>query len=267
MKKATVISLLEARLRREHIDKQFKKLDIDYKFFDAVNKSQAENVCHNFNIKHVENITQGELGCFMSHLSIWQEMIGNNESYCIVFEDDVVLSVNIKDIFHNLNDIMKACEIVKLETMLFPVLLGNRVFNIKNYDLYSLKSEHMGMAGYVISLKAAKHIINNLQREGINKPIDHYLFKEDLFLKENTFQIVPAVVIQDNVLNKDATILRSQIESERQDRRRQVKKHLSSSQKINREIKRLLNQLNPHTWIIKIKDWLESRKKVIVKFE
>ena len=264
---AIVISLPDANRRREHIKSQFQKLDIPFEFFDAINKQQANTVCQQFNIHEAGKITKGELGCFMSHISIWQKMIDSNIPYSVIFEDDVVLSANIVKILNSLDEIMTKCSIVKLETMFFPIVVGNKEICIDNYCLKPLKSEHMGMAGYVIDLESAKRIIYSLQCDGIVKPIDHYLFKEDLSVRDDIYQVIPALVIQDDVLNKDSTNLCSQLESERRDRRKKDKPKLTSSQKVYRELKRVVNHLSPYTWFYQIKKWQKSRKMIIVEFE
>ena len=38
----------------------------------------------------------GEIGCFMSHYSIWVDMLENNYSEVIVFEDDMNIQPNFR---------------------------------------------------------------------------------------------------------------------------------------------------------------------------
>lgn len=38
---------------------------------------------------HKRPMTAGEIGCFLSHYSIWQKIVENNQEYVLVLEDDL----------------------------------------------------------------------------------------------------------------------------------------------------------------------------------
>ena len=57
-----VISLVTASLRRKNIEEEFQKLNIEFKFFDAIDKSHTPTICHQLGINNVQGVTDGELG-------------------------------------------------------------------------------------------------------------------------------------------------------------------------------------------------------------
>jgi GR25 family glycosyltransferase involved in LPS biosynthesis len=69
---------------------QFEKLDIVVERFSAVDKYEIENNT---------NITTGQLACLLSHLSILKKSRNENLQKILIFEDDVVLSGEILEIF------------------------------------------------------------------------------------------------------------------------------------------------------------------------
>jgi len=61
--RAMVVSLTSAVLRRAHIAEQFTKLELNYEFFDAINREEALKVCQDLGFNYSGDITLGELGC------------------------------------------------------------------------------------------------------------------------------------------------------------------------------------------------------------
>lgn len=206
----------------------------------------------------------------MSHLMTWQQMINENKPYIIIFEDDVVLSAQLPMLLHKADELMKNCSLLKLETMLTPVLVGESILSINNYQLKYLKSEHLGTAGYIIKKEMASEIIAEIRKSDVTKPIDHYLFNNQVYLRNDIFQIFPAVVIQDNFINKENPNFVSVLEKERRERMMtsqqvvSIKINFSATEKIKREFKRLTRQLNPITWVIKWQKF--TNKKIQVPF-
>ena len=265
--KIYVVSLKNQLDRRAHIEKQFQQLGLEYNFFDAVSKDDAIQDYQNLSLNFVpDSITLGELGCFMSHVSLWQMMIDKELPYLVIFEDDVVLSARINDILPKLDILTQQYDVIKLETMQTPTELGRKV--VIDDDLYicSLLSEHMGTAAYVISNECAVLMMNKLSLTSIDKPIDHFLFKD--WLKNfSNHQVFPAVAIQDDLLHSKETTLVSNLEKERKQRMRKNTYPLTRRRKFQRELGRLFIQLSPSYWFQKYN--LKSRTKgyCIIPFE
>ncbi|MEG0198787.1 MAG: glycosyltransferase family 25 protein, partial [Acinetobacter sp.] len=71
-----VISLTTALERRQHIQKEFAKKEVDFQFFDAVTPVAALSLVKEMHLNYSEMyLTQNELACFMSHVCLWKKIV------------------------------------------------------------------------------------------------------------------------------------------------------------------------------------------------
>ena len=62
MTNRTVISLTNEHKRRQHIDTLFKEYELDFEYFDAINKQQAADILAKYNLSVTnEQLSQGEV--------------------------------------------------------------------------------------------------------------------------------------------------------------------------------------------------------------
>lgn len=91
-----VISLKEELERRKDIRTQLDNLNIKFDFFDAIdlrncNALELNDKCKD-NINLNRKLTSGEIGCALSHISIYKRVISNEEDWSLVIEDDALLN-------------------------------------------------------------------------------------------------------------------------------------------------------------------------------
>ncbi|XP_012945461.1 procollagen galactosyltransferase 1 [Aplysia californica] len=94
-----MINLKRRPARRFRMTKAFDYLGIDAKYVDAVDgKELNDTFLEQKGIEmlpgfadpyHGRPMTMGEIGCFLSHYQIWEEVVAKNYQKVIVFEDDV----------------------------------------------------------------------------------------------------------------------------------------------------------------------------------
>lgn len=94
-----MINLERRTERREKMEKSFMELGLDYTYVAAIDgKTLTDEVLIQKGIKlmpeyvdpyHKRPMTAGEIGCFLSHYSIWQKIVENNQEYVLVLEDDL----------------------------------------------------------------------------------------------------------------------------------------------------------------------------------
>ncbi|APB78692.1 TPA: glycosyltransferase family 25 protein [Pasteurella multocida] len=273
-----VISLASAVERRQHISEQFSQYDIPFQFFDAISPSPLLNqlVSQFFPSLADSSLTDGEKGCFISHLSLWHKCVEKNLPYIVVFEDDILLGKNadkflIEDEWFfsrfNTNDVF----IVRLETFLQKVYCQpSYIKSYYNRELLTLKSTHFGTAGYIISLGAAKFLLSLFNKMHIEEvaPIDELLFNKFLERKDFTvYQFSPALCIQELQLNKSDAVLLSQLELERS------KCRIMTESRIGREKKKLKDKIihvltKPKRMLEKKRQRNEDKKiTMIIEFE
>jgi glycosyl transferase family 25 len=102
------------------MDKQLTKLGISYQRIAAMkgidlSTSEIEKVySKKLNQQHFRyNLSLGEIGCYMSHRSIWQMMIEQNIEFAIILEDDLVINANFQKLFPQINS-LKNYDLIKL---------------------------------------------------------------------------------------------------------------------------------------------------------
>ena len=97
-----VISLTRETKRRKHIEQEFGWQNILFSFFDAVTPDRIEDVAKKFNIildrSSEAKLWDGEIGCALSHISLWNLAVEKNLDYINIFEDDIYLGENAKEL-------------------------------------------------------------------------------------------------------------------------------------------------------------------------
>jgi len=89
--------------RREVIEKQLKKLGLDYEIVSAVDGRQM-------NEEELERITarkgdfmKSQAGCMLSHLKVYERMQNEPDEYALVLEDDVIATEKgMKNVLHEM---------------------------------------------------------------------------------------------------------------------------------------------------------------------
>jgi len=244
--KNIVISLRSAKNRRQHIEKEFQKHNVDFTFFDALTPDLAQSRAIDMKINNNEQtLSNGELACLMSHVSIWQKMISEGIPHLAIFEDDVYLGNDAEYLLNTSAWIHSKWNIIKTETVYNKVFLSGNIHQIiagKRY-IAQLKGENLGTGGYILSLHGAKLYLDYILSNKL-RPLDELIF--DKFISQNSepvYQMIPALCIQEIILNenKTALLLPSSLIEERRNRMSSEKK--SAIYKLKRESNRLVLQL------------------------
>lgn len=137
----------------------------------------------------------GEIGCYLSHTKIWQEIIDNNYKNCIIFEDDVIPKTNYEMIIKYLDNIPDNYDIAYLgwwNRFSFNYVNKNSYWYYTNYNDRN-KQNVLGLYSYVISNKGARKLLSkafpiDIQLDSyvslysnVYKDFIRYLSKEKLF--------------------------------------------------------------------------------------
>lgn len=253
--KNIIISLKTANERREHIIQEFGKQGIDFEFFDAITPYLIDETCQKLgiNLKENQRLSNGEKGCFLSHVYLWQKMIDENIEYLAIFEDDVYLGENA-DLFLNDDKWLKEInfDIIKLETWQELVHLSKNSITIAQLSnqpvrsLYQLKSTHVGTAGYIICRNAIPKMIQYIKalRDEEIYALDHVMFG-GLLSQLTTYQLLPALVIQAECHNQQ---LVSQLEEQRKNNTFIYIPNENFIKKLMKFFKRLMRSIGKRTF-------------------
>ena len=193
--KIYIINLDSATERKQFQKNQFKKLGLDYEFFNAVGIDDIDEKSYQ---KHVNdwkrplNIT--EIACYYSHRYLWQQIIQSNKP-TLILEDDVILSNKIADLLKILtmsNDINKDVDLLNLEVHNKPKRVSKYKKRVNYYfHMLRLYQGRVGAASYILCPSGAKKLLA-CEKNGI-APTDVYI--TDCYDLIN-YQIEPAVAIQ-----------------------------------------------------------------------
>ena len=165
-----VISLLRAQERRLSVVRQMTHHCIDFEFVDAVDGKQItdqELQKVNFDLaqKLGHKLSMGEIGCALSHITIYEMIIAKNIDKCIILEDDAYLHINFKSIVEKIIKIDHG-DIVFLhhgKAKSWPIYRGlPEGYRFAKYISPSKKSKRgiFSAAGYLLTKKGAEILLS-----------------------------------------------------------------------------------------------------------
>ena len=236
-----VISLKSAKDRRAHILQQFDDKDIPFSFFDAIEPDSIVTQAEKINLTLCQSdLSQNELACLLSHVSLWQKAIDEKIPAIAIFEDDIHLSQDaelfLKDSNWLSHDIVK---IEKVYSKVFLDLNKTKVFNTKNFFLRRLRKAHFGAAGYILSYNGAIELVEYLKKQDVFDHVDQMIFRKYISERKlGVYQLTPALCIQDYILNPNEQKFTTSLQW-----RDQVVSKPTGLQKVLREVSRVFIQL------------------------
>ncbi|CAN7408319.1 glycosyltransferase family 25 protein [Aminobacter sp. LjRoot7] len=241
-----VINLDLDTARLDWVTEAFRNAGISFERYAAVNKDFLPDEAFN-RASGNPDWSRGEIACFLSHIDVWKTIASSAEPYAAIFEDYIHLSPSAAFFLTDSSWIPPDVDLIKLETTLNPVRLGERKFDLAGHGLIKLQSFHNGSAGYIISRQHAALLADSAEQ--FDRPVDDFIF--DLH-KATCWQLSPAICIQDMFVPGSGKIA-STLERGRQDARgaKRLKVRQSLSGKLVREAKRLVSKAKgqPHTVI------------------
>lgn len=164
---AYLINLDQSKDRLLAMQSQLEDLQIRYERIAAIEglKNQ-ETAAYNYEVGDSlplcgRALTDGEIGCSMSHLIAYEKIIRNEHPYALIMEDDLWLPPNTTELINDLIDWNKPShwDIVLLHhTNPSFKKLNTKKINSR-LRLATFKRPAASTAGYVISLRAAKVLL------------------------------------------------------------------------------------------------------------
>jgi len=181
-----IINLKQDSKKKKQMQIQLDNLDLKAEFFEAVNgnsltQEEIDRVYQkNVAIREFKReLSRGEIGCALSHLSIYKKMIEQNIEKAVILEDDAVLCKDFPEILQHLEQLPEDAECllfgydaeIAKEIFLYTSFWGSK----KYYGKYRLKKfvkVAFGTYGYMITRQGAEKLLKKIKI--IDKPIDHY---------------------------------------------------------------------------------------------
>jgi len=91
-----VINLKSAVKKRENMTNILDKYTQDYTFFEAIDGKELKDDEYKINLNWMNpydntHTTYGEVGCALSHYSLWKKMMDENIEKALILEDDIII--------------------------------------------------------------------------------------------------------------------------------------------------------------------------------
>ena len=106
------INLQKDELRREKMESEFSRLHIDANRIDAIwwcsVSSQDASFLFNAELnekQYYKPLSNGEKGCYSSHISAWRKLLAGTSKAMVVLEDDICFQVPLKEIKIKLDEL------------------------------------------------------------------------------------------------------------------------------------------------------------------
>jgi GR25 family glycosyltransferase involved in LPS biosynthesis len=115
------------------------------------------------NRKHHYDLSRGAVGCYLSHLSIYKQIVNSNYNYGIIFEDD---SEMIQDIYKNMIEGLN-----KIPNNWDILLLGHICIKCDINTEYTKVHRFWGTHSYIIKKESADKLLKYLDKP-LSKQID-----------------------------------------------------------------------------------------------
>ena len=119
-----------------------------------------------FRYKHYQ-LTQGAIGCFLSHVKVWEHLLASNKNHALIFEDDARPPPN----FHKVANKVMANVPQDWDIVLF----GKHCYDCDDMGEYLKIKRFILLHCYMINKKCVLKIFNEKSLFPISQQLDAYL--------------------------------------------------------------------------------------------
>mgnify|MGYP001466671081 CR=1 FL=1 len=147
--------------------------------------------------QHDHALTDGEIGCFLSHRGVWEKIASGEDVAGLILEDDVCVLPELADLMSGADWLPADAAIVILETRMKRLITGSRATAAPaGRRTARLLSPTIGAAAYIVTRTAARHLL--AITETFAEPVDELLFnrKNRDTAGMAVYVIDPAIAIQ-----------------------------------------------------------------------
>ncbi|MGI4859365.1 MAG: glycosyltransferase family 25 protein [Janthinobacterium lividum] len=199
------ISLPTASERRAFMEKQFSRLKIPVCFFDAIaiRHEFADQVPGYDLAKRLRRfgygLTPGEIGCYLSHRTVWRRFLDSDSEVCCALEDDGVLRDDFSEVVADIVTAREHWDFVRLYSL---YRRGARPYCITagSCQLNWVACSAMSTLGYLLTRRAAEKLLVHTQEimfsidEAIDRHWEHGLRQFVVHPQIVTESTLPSVI-------------------------------------------------------------------------
>lgn len=143
--------------------------------------------------------SSGVIGVWASNYLAYKNFLKSKYDTLIIFEDDIVISSNFKDIANiYMSELMPVWDFFSFFVPDDSLFAYNPSVHDVYQDYICFSYQQWSCAGYAVSRRGAEKAIKDVESKGINCPIDWYIFnfrmkQEENQIKFNTFTVKPQI--------------------------------------------------------------------------
>ena len=165
-----VLSLKRATDRRAHIQRElFFYPHVVKDAVDGSNLTIAETKLLQSYLDPSSNLRPGEIGCLLSHIMLWKQIVSEGISSAIIFEDDVKVNGSLWRVVRTLT--LKQDVDYALLGHCFEDSTSRIVGQIPGYTI-RVSERGECTHGYYITLKGCKQLLRSITHDKCTLPID-----------------------------------------------------------------------------------------------
>ena len=193
--RVVVISLERSHERRDHVRGELERAGMSYEIFDAFDGAASRHLtAPHYSVDACvarlgRPLSDGELGCFLSHYTLWQRAAAADETF-LVMEDDVDVAPAAGGALAIIDEVAATVGLVRLACL--RQRRGRKVRDAGGgYSLVRYPRRLVGTHAYAISPQGARKLIAKAGQWV--EPVDEYL---DRFWLHglDIFGLVPFIV-------------------------------------------------------------------------
>jgi len=186
-----IISLKDSLRRKFQVD-QFKKLGLNFNFFNAI---QPKDISFDEYIlkatKWERKLKNTEVACFESHKYLWVKIYKENVP-ALILEDDAFISNDLINILNEVKN-LKNIDLINLENRSRQKIVSkDSVIKKSGFSIFKLYHDTTGAAGYILWPSGAKKLLAYERKKGPALADSHIYQCNNL----KTFQVEPTPIIQ-----------------------------------------------------------------------
>lgn len=205
-----VINLDRSKDRLDAITGKLDALGIDFQRVSAVDGSKISEEQKKellYPIDHFETkvrftreLTNGEIGCFLSHRECWKRLLDSDEKWALIMEDDIDISSRAQEYLKSEDWIpngVKICQLSAQKRIIDgKIAVGScKVVSEVACLVIPVDPPPLGTMAYLISREAAQLAVS--MSDKLPAPVDNFLFSYWFYFSRivPTYRISPVLVV------------------------------------------------------------------------
>ena len=139
---------------------------------ELISTKTVYNITNKTRRSHTEIDAVGAIGASISHATVWKEFLDTNKEYCIIFEDDIIVPVNFKDMIRTASESLRDLKDEFHVWLIHYGIFVNNTYKVVQGD-WLTPTKFFGMGCYILSRKGAEKLLQSAYP--IEMHIDAYI--------------------------------------------------------------------------------------------